>query len=605
MAIDPSIALNVRPIEQPNMLGQMAQVMAMRQAQQEYENEGGLRNALTGGLPDDPSSLLKYGKSGRAIYESALKGKKEQLESSQKRIDMIGGLAGFVRERPTFENFESTLTQSVNYGLMTEAQKQADLAKYGGSPESIKAYADQKFQGALTAKDRTANETRIQAANIGAAAPNRQASIAEQRFGIEQKQQAQIDALYPSTTTPATPMTFGGGGGGGSSIMNPPQTNALIQGSTPALSPNMLRPDAQAPATAPMSAPVNAPGDVYAKIDAIDAQIARLPLNNPRSIPMLTALNAQRTQLLASAKQQYGGDTIDMTIENPAKPGTYMTVKGTRNQRGVYEVAKQGEVPVTYDLKPNSTGASINSNVVRPAPRAGYQYNAKGEEVRIPQTGVPEGVRLKPDERWNETKQVVEQVPGSAAFIEQQRKHGADLGALKTTQATTKWGTGRIDKILAPENKTGFENNFGGFTAYATKELSGNTALVKAELDSLKSDLKNKGLQMFRAGGSIGAMTEKEWPIVESMLATITPKMDIKDAREVLEAVRVKFEALENLAAEKYNDQWQGTQYHKPVGTTSSGAAPALTGEDKAAMDWANANPKDPRAAQIKQRLGG
>ena len=108
---------------------------------------------------------------------------------------------------------------------------------------------------------------------------------------------------------------------------------------------------------------------------------------------------------------------------------------------------------------------------------------------------------------------------------------------------------------------------------------------------------------MFRAGGSIGAMTEKEWPIVESMLATITPKMDVKDAREVLEAVRAKFEALENLAAEKYNDQWQGTQYHKPVST--SGAAPALTGEDKAAMDWANANPKDPRAAQIRQRLGG
>jgi hypothetical protein len=426
--------------------------------------------------------------------------------------------------------------------------------------------------------------------------------LAEQKYEVEKKQQAQIDALYPSTTTSAAPMTFGGGGGG-SSIMNPPPTNALIQGSTPALSPNMLRPDAQTPAAAP--APVAATGDVYDQIKALDAQIARLPLNNPRSIPMLTALNQQRTQLLASAKQQYGGDTIDMTVENPAKPGTYMTVKGTRNQRGVYEVAKQGEVPISYDLKPNSTSENIDPSVVRPPPRAGYQYNAKGEEVRIPQTGVPEGVRLKPDERWNETKQVVEQVPGSAAFIEQQTKHGKDLGALKTTQATTKWGTERIDKILDPKNKTGFENNFGGFTAYATKELSGNTAKVKTELDSLKSDLKNKGLQMFRAGGSIGAMTEKEWPIVESMLATITPKMDVKDAREVLEAVRVKFETLENLAAEKYNDQWKGTQYHKPVSTTSSGAAPALTGEDKAAMDWANANPKDPRAAQIRQRLGG
>jgi hypothetical protein len=30
----------------------------------------------------------------------------------------------------------------------------------------------------------------------------------------------------------------------------------------------------------------------------------------------------------------------------------------------------------------------------------------------------------------------------------------------------------------------------------------------------------------------------------------------------------------------------------------------ALNAEDKAALDWANANPKDPRSAQIKQRLG-
>jgi len=45
-----------------------------------------------------------------------------------------------------------------------------------------------------------------------------------------------------------------------------------------------------------------------------------------------------------------------------------------------------------------------------------------------------------------------------------------------------------------------------------------------------------------------------------------------------------------------------GVNYPRSSGASS---APALTGEDKAAMDWANANPKDPRAAKIKQRLGG
>jgi hypothetical protein len=368
-------------------------------------------------------------------------------------------------------------------------------------------------------------------------------------------------------------------------MVNPAQSNALVQGTAPALSPNMLRPDAQAPATAPVAA---TPGDLYAQINAIDAEIARLPLNNPKSIPIAQALTARRTALLASAKQEFGGNQFDMTVPNPAKPGEFMTVKGRMDQYGRAVPVEIAQPPLSVNASATG-GTTINPSVVRPAPRVGYRYNELGEEVRIPQTGVPEGLKLKPGERWNETSQSVEQVPGSAAFIEQQKKHGGDLGALKTVQATTKWGTGRIDKILDPKNKTGFENNFGGFTAYGTKEFSGNTALVKSELDSLKSDLKNRGLQLFRTGGSIGAMTEKEWPIVESMLATLTPKMDANDARNVLREVRAKFEALENLATEKYNDQWQNTQYHKTVETSGGGGDGAAV--PQAAIDMLKSNP--------------
>jgi hypothetical protein len=206
-------------------------------------------------------------------------------------------------------------------------------------------------------------------------------------------------------------------------------------------------------------------------------------------------------------------------------------------------------------------------------------YNEQGQQVRIPQTGVPEGLKLRPGERWNETSQSVEQVPGSALYIEKQKGHSNDLNAVKTVQATTKWGLDRIQKILSEENRDGFNSNFGGYNAYLTQNLSGNTATVKSELDSLKSDLKNKGLQMFRAGGSIGAMTEKEWPIIESMIATLTPKLDEQAARNTLTEIMQKFEALENLATEKYNDQWQNTQYFKPVEkATGGGGAPASSG---------------------------
>jgi len=44
MALDTNIALGVRPIEQPNMLAQMGQMMQLRQMQQGYESENALRN---------------------------------------------------------------------------------------------------------------------------------------------------------------------------------------------------------------------------------------------------------------------------------------------------------------------------------------------------------------------------------------------------------------------------------------------------------------------------------------------------------------------------------------------------------------------------------
>ena len=217
MPINPNIALGVRPIEQPNMLGQMAQVMAIRQANQEYENEGGLRNALVGGATEDPSSLLQYGKSGRATYESILKGKKEQLESSQKRIDMMGGLAGFVRERPTPENFASSLDQAVNYGLMTPAQKQAVITQYGGSPESIKAYADQTFQQAITAKDQLSNATQVRGQNLSHSAS--MASVGATMRGQDITDKRIREQLHPIETGagPGTYQQFGPNAG----IINP------------------------------------------------------------------------------------------------------------------------------------------------------------------------------------------------------------------------------------------------------------------------------------------------------------------------------------------------------------------------------------------------
>jgi hypothetical protein len=594
MALDTNIALGVKPVEQPNMLAQMGQMMQLRQAQQGFESENALRDFYAQGgdlsTAEGKRQLMSRAPgAGMKLIGQQSEISARDINTAEKSLAMMKNQAGLVRTPQDAANwltsfYKNPLTRSYVESI---APLDVALAAIPNDPAGLETWlrraslkADQIFE---SADAQLGARTRIQAANISAGPANA-------RLAHEQKERAEADLLFgrPTSTAPVTAPMSGGGGAPSTAPMSAPAgggvPNALpaTVGATPAAPvANMLVPGAQAPATAPASAPAFAPtGDQFDKIKAIEAEITRLRpyMSNPRVAANVQQLNTERTQLMASAEREYGGNLIDMTIENPKVPGTYITVKGKLDQYGIAQPLKTGDMPRTVDI---NSGTSTDLPVARPAPRVGYQYNAKGEEVRIPQTGVPEGLKLKPGERWNEEKQVVEQVPGSAAFIEQQKKHSADLNAVKTTQTSTNWGTSRIDKILDPKNKTGFENNFGGFTAYGTKEFSGNTALVKSEIDSLKSDLKNRGLQIIRSGGSIGAITEKEWPIIESMIATLSPKMDVQDARDVLTEVRAKFAALENLAAEKYNDQWQGTQYHKPVSTArTSPASGAGSGVD-------------------------
>ena len=388
MPINPNIALGAQPQQQPNMLGQLGQMMAIKAAQQEMEGNEDVRNALSRGAPEDPTQLLQYGKQGRATYESLLKGKKEQLESAEKRLTMTGQIAGYVRDNPTPENFITAVSTMKQNGLLTQAQADRIIADAGDDPIKIKSYADRAASDALKEADRLTARTRIQAANIGAGPGYLQAGIARERLTAEQRDRAELDALYGRTPSaaPATAPMAGGGGGGSSIMVNPAQPNALIQGAAPALSPNMLRPDAQAPAgAAPAPAPVAAtPGDVFKQIEAIDAELARLKpyMSNPKAAPMLQQLIAQRTQLLASAKNQYGGQETTMEVTDP-DTGQRTVVKARPNQYGVLVPVEMAPVPLSTDASATG-GTGISPTVARPAPSAATVKERQATE-RLPE----------------------------------------------------------------------------------------------------------------------------------------------------------------------------------------------------------------------------
>lgn len=249
-------------------------------------------------------------------------------------------------------------------------------------------------------------------------------------------------------------------------------------------------------------------------------------------------------------------------------------------------------------------------------PPGAIMVDSSGRQIAINPRAVPGAgagagnppVKLKPGEVYNKELDRVEAKPGSEIYVKQSKEHAKDYKAANGTLTKMDDSIAKIDKILAPANKSAFEGNFGGYNAYGTRMLPGENSDMRKTIDSFKSDLKQAGLELMRQGGSIGQMTEREWPIVEQMIASIDPVLGEAEARNVFENVKARFQRIKESAQDVYDTQWGQTQYHKALGAGGRNPPPPAGGgmspEDKQALDWANANPKDPRAAAIKQRLG-
>jgi len=172
--------------------------------------------------------------------------------------------------------------------------------------------------------------------------------------------------------------------------------------------------------------------------------------------------------------------------------------------------------------------------------------------------------KLKPGEKYNPEKDRVDAIPGSDVYIKQSNVHAKDYNALITMDQRTKNATAKIDEILSPEKEAAFNSNFGGYNAYLTQLKPGETQDVKAKIESLKSDLKTAGFEIIRSGGSIGQMTEREWPIVQDMIAKLDPKMGEAAARETFQTIRAYLQRINDNAKDTYNTEWSETQFFKP-----------------------------------------
>jgi len=192
--------------------------------------------------------------------------------------------------------------------------------------------------------------------------------------------------------------------------------------------------------------------------------------------------------------------------------------------------------------------------------------------------GVSEAPKLKQGERWNKELGRVEAVPGSDIYVKQSAAHGKDFQALQGVDTKVDSAINKIDYILSPENKSGFKYNFGGYTErLAGQYLPGKATDIRKNIDSLKSDLKAAGLELMRSGGSIGQITEREWPIIEGMIGALSPEMSEAEARLQFGKIKTYMDRIRTNAREAYDTEWGGSQYHKGDKKPPASGTPAAS----------------------------
>jgi len=196
MPINPNIAMGVRPIEQPNMLGQMAQAMQIRQANQEYEDVNAMRSiaAKYGGDISNPDFLKEVGmrspKTAADLRTKALANDKTTGEIVKSRLETSRELLSNVRTPEEYlawhqGNHKDPLLGPLlaSKGITADtslATIQASLSKPGGFEELLKksAMGLERFYQDQTSRRNT---------DVSSGASYQQAETARQRLKMDQE----------------------------------------------------------------------------------------------------------------------------------------------------------------------------------------------------------------------------------------------------------------------------------------------------------------------------------------------------------------------------------------------------------------------------------
>ena len=211
----------------------------------------------------------------------------------------------------------------------------------------------------------------------------------------------------------------------------------------------------------------------------------------------------------------------------------------------------------------------------------------------------------------------LEPIPGGPAAgkpltaLQQQalkKDFAADTSKIKSSVDTADELEKLTDELVGnPDKKIKPHPGLGGITGYAgllpsfaeSPVTSGNAAKAEQKLETFKGKIKTLGRSLASLDGKLGNMAVQEWQMVSDSVQAIKPTAGNleEQMRDVVRQARLLAKNLRD----KFDLTYEDTT---PAAAPGRPAVAALAPADKQALDWANANPKDPRSPQIKQRLG-
>jgi hypothetical protein len=270
-------------------------------------------------------------------------------------------------------------------------------------------------------------------------------------------------------------------------------------------------------------------------------------------------------------------------VPAPVAPSAPVAVMGP-DGRPQYVTREQaiGMTPFSPATVKVMGGGAAGGGRAAPTGKApsGYRYTPAGDLEAIPGGPAAAGPNLTPKD-----------IQKREASLPQARQ------AVSTVSNTMSIIGETVDRLLANEDGL---NGITGLIGGRTPGITDASRQAEADIDQLKNLAFIQGITELRnaskTGAGVGNVSNKEGDRFENLKASLDRKQSLNDMIDALKRLKNQSEFTRQSLKEAFDETYS---YRDNAGVDRQ-----MTGEDKAALDWANSNPRDPRSAQIKQRLG-